>query len=119
MLTEQQKKSITEMVYQILKESLFETGDYSDSSSDNGGEDKRAKRESVMKWLRSDQSNHAALAYQLYGCENGDDIEQANARSLFTKKFQGHDAEGKSYEFDDDERTRLYNMKDAFIDAMD
>lgn len=120
MLTEQQKKSITEMVYQILKESLFETGDYNASSSDDGGgEDKRAKRESVMKWLRSDQSNHAALAYQLYGCENGDDIEQANARSLFTKKFQGHDAEGKSYEFDDDEITRLYNMKDAFIDAMD
>lgn len=118
MLTEKQKKVLEEAIYGVLKESIFEYAPMSNDANNDGETDKRAKRESVMKWLRSDQSNHAALAYRLYGAENGDDVEQGNARSLFTKKFQGQDAEGKQYSFDDDEITRLYNMKDDFIQAM-
>lgn len=114
MLTENQKRIIENTVYELLKESLWEDGD---SSARNTGEtDIRAKRDSVMKWLDSDQSNHAALAYKLFNAENGDEVEQGNARSLFTKKFQGEDAEGKPYSFDDDEITRLYNMKDDYIE---
>ena len=115
MLTEKQKKIIEDTVYSILQESIFE---YNANNTDNAP-DKRAKRDSVMKWLDSDQSNHAALAYKLYGAENGDDIEQGNARSLFTKKFKGSDAESKTYSFDDDEITKLYNMKDDYIHSID
>ena len=118
MLTESQKKFIEDTVYSILKESIFEQG-REKKSSDSESKDKVAKRDSVMKWLDSDQSNHAALAYKLYNAENGDDIEQGNARSLFTKKYQGHDGEGKPYSFDDDEITRLYNIKDDYIDSIE
>jgi hypothetical protein len=118
MLTGKQKQFLEEAIYGILKESLFEYNGSNDINND-GQTDKRAKRESVMKWLNSDQSNHAALAYRLYGAENGDEVEQGNARSLFTKKFQGEDAEGKQYSFDDDEITRLYNMKDDYINSME
>ena len=117
MLTEKQKQFLEEAIYGVLKESLFEYNGSNDANND-GQTDKHAKRESVMKCLNSDQSNHAALAYRLYGAENGDEVEQGNARSLFTKKFQGEDAEGKQYSFDDDEITRLYNMKDDYINSM-
>ena len=114
MLTEKQKKIITEAVYSVLKESMFESGD----SNDNG-ENKVAKRESVLKWLRGMQVDLAPLAYKLAaatkGITNPNEIEKGTIRSEFYKKV---DPDNHDYEFGDDEINMLYNMKDDFIDSI-
>ena len=117
MLTENQKRRIENTVYEILKESIFEVNH--EPSAHTGAKVMQAKRDSVMKWLDNDQTNQAALAYKLDHVENGDANEKGTARSEFYKKEKGQDADGKPYHFTDDEITRLYNMKDDFIEDLD
>ena len=113
MLTEKQKRILEEAVYKVLKESIFESDD------SDGGENKAAKRESVLKWLRGMQIDLAPLAYKLAaatkGITNPDETEKGTIRSEFYKKV---DPDNTDYEFDDDEINMLYNMKDDFIDSI-
>ncbi len=110
MLTKEQKKLFEDVIYNILSESLTE----SESSNKKGT--RQGRRESVMKWLDNNLTNHAAIAYKLYKTKMGDEVEEGNARSLFTKKYKGRDSSGKPYSFDDSEITTLYNMKDSYSD---
>lgn len=112
MLTEKEKKVLEDKIYTILNESIFES---TKDKSEKEKEGKMAKRNSVMKWLNSAQQLHSTLAYSIFNKERANDNEKASARSLFSKKYRGEDAEGKTYYFTDDEINTLYNMKDRFI----
>lgn len=111
-LTKQQKILLEKKIYNMLMNTISESEKKSDKkNSDN----LQTRRENVMKWLDTDQSNHAPLAYELWNVTSDDDVEKGNARSLFTKKFKGHDPSGKEYKFTDDEINKLYNMKDRYL----
>lgn len=109
MLTLEEKRLLEQRIYDFLNESVFEV------SSDNNSDKKINKRQSVMKWLNSAQQIHSTLAYELWGKSHASEDDKASARSLFSKKYRGEDADGKHYEFNDDEINSLYNMKDRFI----
>ena len=70
----------------------------------------KAKQDAVLKWLDSAQELHSVLAYQLWP-----DKKRDSARSLFSKKYRGHDDDGKEYHFDESEINSLYDMRDDFI----
>lgn len=72
------------------------------------------KKNSVLKWINSAQIDAAVLCKQLWPHMNQD-----TARSLFSKKRRGHDANGIPYSFNDDEINKLFNMKDRFISRID
>lgn len=104
----------------MLKES-FERYDIvgeGEKSSDEGGENKHrvqnAKLSSMTAWLNSDQLNQASLARQIWP-----DMDEDTARSLFSKKVRGHDAEGKPYSFTESELNTLYNIKNSFVKKID
>ena len=122
MLTEKEKKLLEDKIYSMLKESIFEDSIFEDGDNNQSeqptGQNKDAKRKSVMKWLNSAQQLHSQLAYNLWGKTQSTENEKATARSLFSKKFRGEDADGKKYSFNDDEINTLYNMKDSFIDKI-
>lgn len=113
MLTLKEKKLLENKIYHILKESMFESGNGT-TADDN----KVAKRQSVIKWLNSDQQIHSTIAYILFGVEHASEDEKASKRSLFSKKFRGHDADGKEYSFSDEEINTLYNLKDRYIKSI-
>lgn len=69
-----------------------------------------SKTRSVLKWLKTDQENNAAIVRELWPEKDED-----SARSLFSKKLRGEDSTGKKYSFTEDEITHMYNMKDSFI----
>ena len=73
------------------------------------------KREIVMKWLDSDLELHSTLAYELFPDKVSNDTKKGEARSLFSKKYRGHDDTGKPYSFDDDEINTLYNLRNKYI----
>lgn len=138
-LTESQRSKLKTRIKNILREAMFENGYYEnmfpenmypeakkekkekekkhhitnskDKPYDGDGTDK--KRNEVMKWLDSAQELHSILAYRLWPEKDEDE-----ARSLFSKKYRGEDAEGNEYSFDDDDINKLFNMKDRYIDEI-
>lgn len=107
----------------IIKESIFEIANEGNEPSQNNNHsndssDKMAKRDSVMSWLDTAQELHSVLSYELWGKKNASETEKASARSLFSKKFRGEDADGKEYHFDDNEINSLYNMKNRYINKI-
>ena len=126
MLTEGQKKRLEKKIYNLIKESIFENGYYENYFGEGGKtkhiedepknrkrrtkDDDSAKRDSVLRWLDSEQELHSVLAYELWPEKDED-----TARSLFSKKYRGEDNHGKSYEFDPGEINRLYNLRGDFI----
>lgn len=126
MLTKRERTLLENHIYGMLKESIFENGYYENmfpeggkkkndnekrkkSDSNKGTEEDSAKRDSVLKWLDSAQELHSVLAYALWP-----DMDEDDARSLFSKKYNG-ESQGKHYEFDPEEINTLYNLRGDFI----
>jgi len=129
MITESQKKILKAKIKKALRESMFENG-YFENLYPEGAKTKRIensdkrrkehedgetykKRTEVMKWLDSAQELHSILAYKLWP-----DKDEDEARSLFSKKYRGEDADGNNYSFDDTEINELFNMKDRYIEEI-
>lgn len=121
MLTEAQKLQLENKIYNLIKEGMFENAfmenafyegekDNNTTGDKTSSDDNSTVRVQVQKWLDSAQQLHSQLAYRLWP-----DMNEDEARSLFSKKYRGEDASGKEYSFDDDEMNSLYNMKDKFI----
>lgn len=131
MLTEQQKKLLEGRIEKIIREYIEENGFLEQLKAkhrkDNGEqkdikkaereaskekelEKSSSKRNDVMKWLDSAQELHSVLSYDLWP-----DLDKDSARSEFSKKYNGEDANGKEYDFTDGEINTLYNMRDDFI----
>lgn len=126
MLTESEKTKLVNKIKKLVRESIAENGyfenvfpekkeavhDY-DADDDNRRDNKEnsSKKDSVLKWLDTAQELHSVLAYELWP-----DMDEDTARSLFSKKYRGHDDDGNSYHFDDEEINDLYNMRDDFIE---
>lgn len=130
-----EKKLLEEKIYRILKESMYEEfmgeeGNLNDKEQkddagvnssrlnpDDGRRNKRASQEKeheVIQWLKDDQENNAAVARELWPNKDED-----AARSEFSKKVRGKDADGKPYSFDAKDVNRLYNIKNRFINKID
>lgn len=130
-LTEDERRLVKNRIKTLIREAMVEQGIMENPYDENAYMEKKAsskpkskskdsqeeelgvKRSEVMKWLDSAQSLHSVLAYKLWP-----DMDKDEARSLFSKKYRGEDAEGNSYSFDVDDITTLFNMKDRFIDAI-
>lgn len=131
MLTEQQKKLLEGKIEKIIREYIEENdfleqlkakhrkdnGENKDikkaereAGKENELEKSSSKRDDVMKWLDSAQELHSVLSYDLWP-----DLDKDSARSEFSKKYNGEDANGKEYDFTDSEINTLYNMRDDFI----
>ena len=128
MLKESEKNKIVNYLYGLLKESIYENGYFENFFPEKKDSEKKSeekhytekqehndrglinKRELVMRWLGSAKEKHSVLSYELFP-----DLDHDTARSEFSKKFRGEDADKKSYEFTDDEINTLYNMRDAYI----
>ena len=131
MLTEQQKKLLEGKIEKIIREYIEENdfleqlkakhrknnGENKDikkaereAGKENELEKSSSKRNDVMKWLDSAQELHSVLSYDLWP-----DLDKDSARSEFSKKYNGEDANGKEYDFTDSEINTLYNMRDDFI----
>ena len=67
----------------------------------------------IITWLTDHQENNAAVAAKLWPEKDED-----TRRSEFSKKVRGEDADGKPYHFDKDEMTKLWNIKNTFIDKI-
>lgn len=119
-ITEKQKALLENKIYSLIKESFnendfFENGYFENRSSEHDEEPANDnsldnKRETIMKWLDSEQELHSVLAYKLWP-----DKDKDQARSDFSKKWRGKDNTGKPYDFDDEEINRLYNLRNDFI----
>ena len=130
-----EKKLLEDKIYRILKESMYEEfmgeeGNLNDKEQkddagvnssrlnpDDGRRNKRASQEKeheVIQWLKDDQENNAAVARELWPNKDED-----AARSEFSKKVRGKDADGKPYSFDAKDVNRLYNIKNRFINKID
>lgn len=119
-ITEKQKALLESKIYSLIKESFnendfFENGYFENRSSEHdekpeGDGSLDNKRETIMKWLDSEQELHSVLAYKLWP-----DKDKDQARSDFSKKWRGEDNTGKPYDFDDEEINRLYNLRNDFI----
>ena len=128
-LTEDERRLVKNRIKTLIREAMVEQGIMENPYDENAYMEKKAtskpkdnqeeeeelgvKRSEVMKWLDSAQSLHSVLAYKLWP-----DMDKDEARSLFSKKYRGEDADGNSYSFDVDDITTLFNMKDRFIDAI-
>ena len=129
MLTEQQKALLEKKIEKLVRESIdpdFLNSLKAKHSGKKGGneiekkqkeadkkkdiEKSESKRGAVMKWLDSAQELHSVLSYDLWPS-----LDKDSARSEFSKKYNGEDANGKRYEFTDSEINTLYNMRDSFI----
>ena len=130
-----EKKLLENKIYKILKESMYEEfmgeeGNLNDKEQkedagvnssrlnpEDGRRNKRAsqnKEREVIQWLKDDQENNAAVARELWPGKDED-----AARSEFSKKVRGQDANGKPYSFDAKDVNRLYNIKNRFINKID
>lgn len=105
-MTSQEQRILLEMVKKITREVLMTEAEKKEKESSE-------KRRAVMKWLNSAQELHSVLSYKLWPKRDKD-----SARSLFSKKYRGKDAEGKVYSFSDGEITKLFNMKGRYIDKI-
>ena len=117
MLTETEKEKLVNRIYKLVKESIDENGYFEnffpekkESHESHDSKEISAKKDAVLKWLDTAQELHSILAYELWP-----DMDEDAARSLFSKKYRGHDNDGKPYHFDDEEINDLYNMRDDFI----
>lgn len=130
MLTSKQKTLLENKIYSLLKESMFENGyfenqfyekkekdapEHDDTDRESPDSSIEHKREIVMKWLDSDLELHSTLAYELYPDKVGNENQEGSARSVFSKKYNGKDATGKEYSFDDEEINKLYNLRNKYI----
>ena len=69
----------------------------------------KSKLRSIIKWLKSDEVNQAAIMRKLWHPRTK---KQENAlRSEFSKKVNGQDSTGKRYSFDADDQNHLYSIK--------
>lgn len=124
MLTESEKAKLVNKIKKLVRESIAENSyfenvfpekkeavhDYDADSNKHDDKEISSKKDSVLKWLDTAQELHSVLAYELWP-----DMDEDTARSLFSKKYRGHDDDGNSYHFDDEEINDLYNMRDDFI----
>jgi len=123
-LTKTQKTLLENKIYSLIKESFLENGflengyfegkrekrDNDNEPDGNNNESIKSKRDTIMKWLDSEQELHSVLAYKLWP-----DKDEDQARSDFSKKWRGEDNTHKPYSFDDEEINRLYNLRNDFI----
>lgn len=130
MLTKKQKLQLENKIYNLINEGIFEDAftenlyyEDNDSSYDDKKDNRKTDKDSevdtnarqmVDRWLDSAQQLHSQLAYRLWP-----GMDKDEARSLFSKKYRGEDAEGKTYSFNDKEIDTLYNMKDRFISKIE
>lgn len=98
-----------ERFYESFKEMLTETS----KREEKKNEDAKNKRRAVIKWLDSAQELHSVLAYRLWPNRDHD-----SARSIFSKKYRGEDADGKRYSFNEREITKLFNMMHKYINKI-
>lgn len=129
MLTEQQRALLEKKIEKIVRESIdngfldglkkkhHKNGENKEQKKfereavkSNEMEKSSSKRNDVMKWLDSAQELHSVLSYDLWP-----DLDKDSARSEFSKKYNGKDANDKEYDFTDSEINTLYNMRDDFI----
>ena len=124
MLTESEKKILEKRLKPLIKEammedafweSLFEKNKKDDEEKHHEKEKKHdkedsAKRKAVMQWLDSALELHSVLSYKLFP-----NIDKDSARSEFSKKYNGEDANGKAYDFTSSEITKLYNMRSDYV----
>ena len=106
-MTPQEKRILLEKLEDITRRVIVMEG------KEKKSKELTTKRRTVMKWLNSAQELHSVLAYKLWPKRDKD-----AARSLFSKKYRGKDADGKVYGFSDEEITTLFNMKDRYIDKI-
>lgn len=102
MINSRNKALLENKIYSYIKNILQE--------NDQASSEKRTE---VMKWLSSAEQKHSVLSKKLWP-----DRDKDAARSLFSKKYRGHDADGKAYSFTDEEITLLFNMKDRYVDKI-
>lgn len=124
MLNEAQKEKLINHIEKLVRESIMENEYFENmfpeakkqkKHHDSEHKDKdidgnRNKKTAVLKWLDTAQELHSVLAYELWP-----DKDEDTARSEFSKKYRGHDDDGKPYHFDEDEINTLYNMRGDFI----
>ncbi len=125
MLTEKQKEQLTNHIYKMINESIFENGYFENAFFEKKKEDGKKnkkddeeevddeKRNAVIKWLDSAQELHSVLAYRLYPhlAAKGE-VGKGTARSKFSQKYRNY--EGKK--FTAKEINILYNLRNDFID---
>lgn len=128
MLTLQEKKLLENKICKLIRESIFENGFYENGFGENGfyeasknehneDDDKKPSKiekeryDLIIRWLDTAQELHSVLSYELWP-----DKDKDTARSEFSKKYRGHDDDGKKYRFTEDEVNDLYNMREDFID---
>ena len=105
-ISERKEKMLKNMIKEEIKGILM---DKAINEEEDNGKRINMKRNAVMSMLKNDLYDHATLAYQLY--DDNDDSQKATARSLFSKKANGHpDADGQIRRFDDTEINKLYDL---------
>lgn len=121
-MNDREKKLLENKIYKILKEGMFEDvipEKSSYSAVHNGSDNRQTSHASksiekeIITWLTDHQENNAAVASKLWPEKDED-----TRRSEFSKKVRGEDADGKPYHFDKDEMTKLWNIKNTFIDKI-
>ena len=103
MLTEKERKLLSEKIYRIAKQMIKESED-----GEKGSKKINDIKQTVKKWLNSSQIKHSDLSYKLWTDPNMSDDAK---RSEFSKKARGHDDDGKPYDFTDDEYTTLFRLR--------
>lgn len=121
-LSKKQKSLLENKIYKLVKESFFENNfpenafyEKKDSEEDSNEttqskESAKNKLALISKWLDSEQELHSVLAYKLWP-----DKDRDQARSDFSKKWRGKDADDKPYSFSDEEINTLYNLRNDYI----
>ena len=118
-----QKKLLENKIYKMLKEGMFEDlmpekSSYNNNKS-NPSDDRETAHASksvekeIITWLTDKQVDMAAIAAKLWPEKDED-----TRRSEFSKKVRGEDNDGKPYHFDKDDMTKLWNIKNTFIDKV-
>lgn len=107
MINENQKKMLKKTIKNMIYEMIEENGFYESDDNTNKSNDKNIKqmREEVMQWLSNDHVKNSEIAYDLWP-----DMDEDEARSLFSKKALGTDSNGNQYSFEDNEIVTLFNM---------
>ena len=126
MLTEKQKEQLTNHIYKMINESIFENGYFENAFFEKKKEDgekhheeseaDKEKHDAVIKWLDTAQELHSVLAYKLYPhlAAKGE-VGKGSARSKFSQKYRNY--KGKT--FTAKEINALYNLRNDFIDDAD
>jgi len=82
------------------------------SEIDTSSDGKKSDNDTLKKILEDPKLNNAELAYKLFNVQDSaDEIEKANARSLFYKKRDGKTNDsGVPYKFSDEEVSELFAL---------